>query len=109
MRQSGSDAIDVTVHGATTKAVVSGDFDMQATFTIEPALERVLVEPGVRALVIDLSGLRFVDSTGIGVLIRIEGEAKRRDVALSIVPGPPDVHRVFEMAGLEDALPFTGR
>lgn len=101
--------IRITTAGGTATAALSGDFDMQATFTIEPALERVLVEPGVRALVIDLSGLRFVDSTGIGVLIRIEGEAKRRDVALSIVPGPPDVHRVFEMAGLEDALPFTRR
>jgi anti-anti-sigma factor len=101
------DPVRITIDGGTATAALSGDFDMQATFTIEPALERALEEPDVRALVIDLSGLRFIDSTGLGVLIRIEGEAKRREIALSIVPGPADVHRVFEMAGLEDALPFT--
>jgi anti-anti-sigma factor len=101
------DPIRITIENGTATAVMSGDFDMQATFTIEPALERTLDEPGVRALVVDLSGLRFIDSTGIGVLVRIESEATRRQIRLTIVPGPPDVQRVFEMAGLEDALPFA--
>jgi len=35
-----SDAVTVTVHGETAKAELAGDFDMAATFTVEPALER---------------------------------------------------------------------
>ena len=107
MRQSGSDAIDVTVHGATTKAVVSGDFDMQATFTIEPALEDALNRPDLSALELDLTRLRFVDSTGIGVLLRVEAEARERGVALTILPPPPEVHRIFELSGVVEALPFA--
>jgi anti-anti-sigma factor len=103
-----SDAIDVTVHGATTKAVVVGDFDMQATFTVEPALEGALERPGLSALEVDLSGLRFVDSTGIGVLLRVESEARERGVDLTIVPPPPEVHRIFEVSGVVEALPFAG-
>jgi anti-sigma B factor antagonist len=108
MPQSRSDAIDVTVHGETTKAVVSGDFDMQATFRIEPALEGALDRPGLSALEVDLSRLRFVDSTGIGVLLRVEAEARQRGVALTILPAPAEVQRIFELSGVVDALPFAG-
>ncbi len=106
MRQSGNDAIDVTVHGETTKAAVGGDFDMQATFRVEPALERALDRPGLSALEVDLSRLRFIDSTGIGVLLRVEAEARERGVALTIRPAPPEVQRIFDVTGVADALPF---
>ena len=104
-----SDPVSVTVAGDTAKAALSGAFDMAATFTVEPALEQALDRPGLEALEIDLSRLHFVDSTGIGVLLRVEAEARERGVALSIVPAPPEVHRVFEMSGVLDALPFAGR
>ncbi len=102
-----SDAVTVTVDGKNAKAALAGAFDMAATFTVEPALEQALEEPGVSALTLDLSGLRFIDSTGVGVLFRLESEARSRGVALTIVPGPREVQRVFELAGLTDVLPFA--
>ena len=107
MRQPSSDVIDVTVQRATTKATVTGDFDMQATFTIEPALEDALNRADLRVLELDLTGLDFVDSTGIGVLLRIDSEARERGVALRILPPPPEVHRIFELSGVAEALPFA--
>jgi anti-sigma B factor antagonist len=103
----GSDHVAVTRDGDHAIARLSGEFDMSATFTVEPALERALAEPGVRALTVDLSGLSFIDSTWIGILLRLESEAKARGTKLTIVPGPADVQRVFEVAGVADALPFT--
>lgn len=102
-----SGPVNVTREGERTKAALSGDFDMAATFTVEPALERALEEPGVSALTLDLSELSFIDSTGIGVLCRLEAEARARGVELAIVPGPRHVQRVFELTGVSDALPFT--
>jgi anti-anti-sigma factor len=91
-----------------TKARLSGDFDMDATFTVEPALERALAAPDLERLVIDLSGLEFIDSTGIGVLMRVTEEARAAGVDLAVLPGPREVQRVFAAAGVEDALPFRG-
>jgi anti-sigma B factor antagonist len=102
-----NDSVTITVEGERARAALAGDFDMAATFTVEPALERALEEPGVSALTLDLSKLKFIDSTGIGVLFRLEAEARSRGVALSIVPGPREVQRVFELAGLTEALPFA--
>jgi anti-anti-sigma factor len=107
MSESRSDSVTVTVQGERATAQLAGDFDMAATFTVEPALERVIAEPGLSAMTLDLSDLEFIDSTGIGVLFRLEAEARSRGVALSIVPGPREVQRVFEVAGLTDALPFA--
>jgi anti-anti-sigma factor len=85
---------------------LSGEFDMAATFTVEPALERMLETHDLDLLTLDLSAVTFIDSVGLGVVIRFSREAEARGAALCIVPGPPDVQRVFETAGLEDALPF---
>jgi anti-anti-sigma factor len=101
------EAIDVRAEGGTVTATVTGDFDMQATFAVEPALEDALDRPELDALEIDLSRLRFIDSTGIGVLLRVEAEARARGVALTIVPAPPEVQRVFVVSGVGDALPFA--
>jgi anti-anti-sigma factor len=103
----GSDAVTVTIDGERANAALAGDFDMAATFTVEPALERALEDPGVSALTLDLSNVDFIDSTGIGVLFRVEAEARSRGVALAIVPGPREVQRVFEIAGLSESLPFV--
>jgi hypothetical protein len=43
------------------------------------------------------------------VLLRLQTEAADRGIALALVPGPPEVQRVFETAGLRDSLPFTAR
>jgi anti-anti-sigma factor len=102
-----SDPVKVTTKGSATRAAIVGEFDMAATFTIEPALEQALARDGLDAITVDLSDLRFIDSMGVGVLLRIEEESRARGVDLTIVPGPREVQRVFELAGLRDTLPFS--
>ena len=102
-----SDPVTVTVEGTHATVSLGGEFDMPMTFAVEPALERTVERPDVDAITVDLSGLRFIDSTGVGVLLRLEEESRARGVALAITPGPREVQRVFELAGLEDVLPFV--
>jgi anti-sigma B factor antagonist len=94
-----SDDDEVTV-------VIAGEFDMSATFTTEPALEAALERPGLRSFVLDLRGLTFIDSLGLGVVIRLSAELEARGIPMRILPGPPPVQRVFTSAGLAHALPF---
>ena len=97
----------ITKDGDAVTAALAGDFDMQATFMIEPALERALETPGVRRIELDLRGLDFIDSTGMGVILRLDREARGRGVQLRLRRGPRPVHRVFEKSGLADTLPFS--
>jgi anti-anti-sigma factor len=104
---AGRPAIAITKDGDAITAALAGDFDMQATFMVEPALERALETPGLRRLELDLRGLDFIDSTGMGVIVRLDHEARGRGVQLSLRRGPRPVHRAFEKSGLADALPFS--
>ena len=105
MAETRSPTVTVTA-GRSPTAAVHGEFEMAATFTIEPALERIARTPELDLVTLDLAGTTFIDSVGLGVVIRLAGELEARGVALRILPGPPEVHRVFETAGLVDALPF---
>jgi anti-anti-sigma factor len=98
--------IELTTSGDTVFAKLTGDFDMQATFTVEPALERALEPPGLRRIELDLHRLEFIDSTGMGVIVRVHAEARQRGIELLLRRGPPHVHRVFDKTGLADTLLF---
>ena len=96
----------VTISDGEATVQVRGEFAMEATFLVEPALERVASSPSVEQVVLDLSAVSFIDSTGMGVVMRLAHELQARAIPLRIVPAPPAVHRVFELGGVADALPF---
>ena len=96
----------VSMSDGVCTVTIDGEFDMAATFAVEPALERALQAPDLRQLTLDLSGLTFIDSVGIGVVIRLAAELETRGIELRIVPGPRHVHRVFTSVGMAQVLPF---
>lgn len=96
----------ITVADDTVTAVVVGEFDMPTTFAAEPALEQALQTPGLLRVTLDLSGLTFIDSLGLGVVLRLASELDARGIVLQILPGPAPVQRVFATAGMAHALPF---
>src|SRR3954452_3488398 len=57
-------------------------------------------------VVLDLAALEFIDSTGLRVIVRGIEAARRDGWDLRLRKGPPAVQRVFEIAGVLDALPF---
>ena len=92
--------------GAATVRV-QGDLDMGGVLRLEQELTRLIESERVPTLTLDLSGVTFIDSTGLGLVINTEQTARQEGVALTLVPGPREVHKVFEMVGLADVLPFT--
>jgi anti-anti-sigma factor len=73
-----------------------------------PRLERALLEgrePG-EVVILDLSRLEFIDSTGLRVIVHAVEAAQRERWELRLRHGPPAVRRVFEISGVVSALPF---
>jgi anti-anti-sigma factor len=67
------------------------------------------LEPRPECLVLDLSQLTFIDSSGIHTAIELAKRTRAENVRMVIVPGPRQVQRVFEICGLTDVLPFLQR
>lgn len=57
-----------------------------------------------RTLTIDLAELRFMDSTGLGLMIRAKKTAARSGLAIAFAGAPPAVSNVIRLSRLEDYL-----
>lgn len=60
------------------------------------------------SVVVDLSNLTFMDSTGIGVLVNGFKAARAHSGTLAVVCPSQRLMRLFEIAGLTGALLFFG-
>lgn len=83
-----------------------GDFDMIGVLKLETELSRLTREETVKALLLDLSGLHFIDSTALGLILELDQRARGGEFRFELLPGPRHVHRVFEVTQLADTLPF---
>ena len=83
---------------------VYGELDVASGPELEKQIKR-LQWAGASAIVIDLSGLDFIDSTGLHVLIR--AQQRSEPGRLSLLRGSRNVHRVFELTGTDSVLPFA--
>jgi anti-anti-sigma factor len=93
--------------GATVKLRLEGELDIAARDELVSRFREALsAQPG--ALVVDLGPLRFIDSTGLSAILGIWKRAEEEGFGLTILPGPPDVQRTFEITGLLRRLPFAG-
>jgi anti-sigma B factor antagonist len=82
---------------------VRGDVDLATATALEEALEAA-IRDSVGALVVDLTDVSFIDSTGLQVLLRTRGLLGREDRALALVCPHGPVRRVFELAGVSDVF-----
>jgi anti-sigma B factor antagonist len=91
--------------GASTVVVkASGELDLMTVPQLEEALADAQLDRG--DIVLDLSELDFIDSTGVHLVLRVWQASQRDGWQLSITGAGPDVTRAFELVGLLDRLPF---
>lgn len=80
-----------------------GELDMSGCGVLLERIDRARQSPA-RRVVVDLSGLQFIDCTGAHTLGRAARESPEGRILL--LRGPDPVHRVFRMTGLDEQLPF---
>src|SRR5436305_8828632 len=95
--------IDVRTDSPVAHVVVSGEFDLAGIQRFEDRL-RAVEATSPHAIVVDLSAVDFMDSSGLRALVAANDRAERANVRLAIVPGPPQVRRVFEITQLDGRL-----
>jgi anti-sigma B factor antagonist len=98
--------IEVRQEGGATLLALQGELDISSTERVEQELRRV-EEKSPPTLVIDLRPLRFIDSTGLRLVLGADLRARREGRRLVIVRGPDTVHRVFRIALLDRRLQFV--
>ncbi len=84
-----------------------GELDIATAPEVQQELERVEATDA-RSIVLDLSGLTFISTIGIQIVLEAEARSRANGSRLTLLQGPTAVHRAFEISGLLDRLPFDG-
>jgi anti-sigma B factor antagonist len=85
------------------QVVLRGELDLSTVEKVETELDAV--EAGEEKLVVlDLSGLSFLDSTGLRLMVTADQRAQKGGRRLVIIKGPEPVQRVFSITKLDEAL-----
>lgn len=85
---------------------VRGELDLSTSPRLAETLQRE-IECG-RSVVLDLSGVTFIDSTGLNTLIRALQICDATGGTLAVNGDlPAQVSRVFEITGLQAVLPVA--
>ena len=79
---------------------LSGELDHSAAARLRAELDALIAETGARRLVLDLNGLTFMDSSGIGLIIGRYKRMAQRGGSVAVVAANRRIDRIFEMAGL---------
>ena len=85
------------------QVVLRGELDLSTVEKVEEELARVEGDE-IKVLVLDLSGLSFLDSTGLRLMVTAHQRAEKEGRRLVIVKGPETVHRVFTITKLDEKL-----
>ena len=80
-----------------------GELDLSTVGKVDDELQR-WEAPNSRVLLLDLSKLTFLDSTGLRCVVRADERAREEGRRLVVVKGPEAVQRVFEITRLQDRL-----
>lgn len=100
------------IHDNTIYAAINGEVDMDIAPLWRDALDRQLAQSIARNLTFDFSGVTFIDSSGLGVVLGRYKRVVARGGRVRIVGAGSQVYRILTLsgfAGLMEIEPPQGK
>jgi anti-sigma B factor antagonist len=82
---------------------VAGELDVATAPQLRQEAVR-LIAAGRRCLVVDLTEVRFLDSTGLGVIVGVLKRARTHGGDVAVAGAADHVRKVFELTRLSDVV-----
>jgi len=89
-----TEVLDKVVHTS-----LSGEVDASNAVTLKQSLEQA-AERALQALMVDLSGVRRMDSAGAAVLLEVQGGLRRTGRRMLLVSVPESIQQMLEVYGV---------
>ncbi len=104
-RVGAQEHLQVDAKGKDDRVVLrlSGELDLASSAILERALEdsEIAAAP---LLVLDLDELKFVDSTGLRVILLAQEKSRGRGQDFAITPGSPQVQRLLSITSVAEHM-----
>jgi anti-anti-sigma factor len=104
-RVGAQEHLQVDAKGKDDRVVLrlSGELDLASSAILERALEGAEIE-AAPLLVLDLDELKFVDSTGLRVILLAQEKSRSRGQRFAITPGSPQVQRLLSITSVAEHM-----
>ena len=96
-------AVERTSRDGVELLLVEGELDIATAPRLISVLNRA-VQEALRSLVVDLSEVDFMDSTGLALLINANRRLTRRSKGFAVVCPAGPLRRVFEVTDMVETL-----
>jgi anti-anti-sigma factor len=90
----------------SVRVAVSGELDLSSALTFEEEIRHIEDCSAAPLLVLDLRALKFMDSTGLRLILSAHARALKQGRKLVIVQGGDAVRRIFRITGVIERLNF---
>jgi anti-sigma B factor antagonist len=92
--------IDIRQEQQVTVISVDGEVDASNSTDLGDSLDQLLAD-GHKKLIVDLKDVKFIDSSGLGTLVRVYKHARADSGDVCLASLQPTVKRVFELTRLD--------
>ena len=89
--------------GETLYAYLAGEIDHDAAQSLRMQLDDALVSRTPQVLVLDFSGVGFMDSSGVGLILGRQRCARTLGTALQVQHAPAQLRKVMQLAKIRCA------
>ena len=88
----------------TVRVALSGELDLSSALIFDDELRRIEEERQPRVLLLDLTALKFMDSTGLRLILNAHMRAAKAGRRLRILQGSETIKRIFRLTGVFERL-----
>ena len=90
---------------ADTVVTIKGDLDLGAAPTLVDSIDEIFATSPA-SVTLDLAGVTFLDSSGLGALLTLHARCQAEGVAFGAINPPSSVCRVLELTKLTELFNF---
>lgn len=92
-------------NGSACTVKLDGEVDVYTAPRLKEELV-ALIQGGCTNLILDLEGVGFIDSSGLGVLVSALRRVRERDGSVRIVCTRESILKIFRITGLDKVFPI---
>jgi len=97
--------VTVKIKNESLIVKISGDLDLVLAKEFRETVDKILMDKPLRNLILDLSEVDFIDSSGLGAILGRYKMIQQRKGKMSIWGAKPSVYRILDLSGILKIIP----
>jgi anti-anti-sigma factor len=99
--------LTTTITDTVAVLAVNGELTLKSVITFRDAIEKLVANPGVNLIEIDLGETRYLDSSALGTLIAARESARRVQKTIALTQCRGSIRQALEIARFDMLFSIT--